>query len=81
MTKDNRTLLVPLAGLSPGTKLMIHDELEGFTQITCLDCLHTWVVEHDEVLELPDDAPPVSRCSQCGDPERQMNISPQVGHA
>jgi hypothetical protein len=74
-------MVVNLESMNPGTKIMLHDEAAGCTQIICTDCWHTWVVDHDAVLELPDDAPPVSQCPACGPMAQPMNVSTEIGHA
>lgn len=76
-----KSMIVDLSAMAPGTKIMLHDEVGGHTQIICTDCWHTWTVDHDEVLELPDDAPPVSECPHCGPLVQPMDVSVTVGHA
>ena len=76
-----RQVVVSLANDNPGIKLMIHDEVGGTTSIVCTDCWHNWTVLHDDVVEMDETDPPVSRCPQCGDPVRPLNMSTEVGHA
>jgi len=74
-------MVVDLEPLNPGTKIMLHDELGGHTQIICTDCWHSWVVDHQDVLEMDETDAPVSQCPKCGDPVLPMNVSTEVGHA
>jgi hypothetical protein len=74
-------VIVKLEPRNPGVKLMIHDELEGTTEVICVDCGNHWTVMHDTLESDYAEEDNVTECKRCKDPVRPFNMSPVIGHA